>query len=205
LQFLKPDFDRARSMRNSRVHKDAHTFMGVIGYPINNIRLFINLINQIFQKESEIKKITTEHNRIKKILETYDNKPMIYSKDKKYLIDSILLFKYIKFNQKELLVLMANPILINAYNTYTTYTTVKPILITFKEFKISNEEITGIDLNDKEVSITFTNKIENLNIYNNFIEERGKVPEPDLQIYESIIYRDAPWEMERIIYENCWF
>ena len=205
LLFLKPDFDRARSIRNSSVHKGSHTFMGVVGYPINNIRLFINLINQIFQKEDEVKIINSKNKFISESLECYQEKLMVLEFDKtKILINNILSFKYIKFKNTELLMLLMEPVLTDTYNILTENPSRIPLLLTLKNFIISKKNIIGFDENKEEVLINFTNKEENIRVYKLFLKERNRVSEINRQIYKLSIIGDAHWDMEKKMFENSW-
>ena len=70
-------------MRNNRVHKDMHTFKGVIGYPINNIRLILNLMNQLFLDESVIKNSIKKENEYQKQIAHFQHKPMVLEFEKK--------------------------------------------------------------------------------------------------------------------------
>lgn len=97
LTYLQSEFNRTRGIRNRRVHKDMHTFMGVVGNPINNIRLIINLINQIFQLENEVKIINNKNKFLSEFLENYKEKLMILEFNRtRILINNILSFKYVK-------------------------------------------------------------------------------------------------------------
>ncbi|PQJ78969.1 hypothetical protein [Polaribacter porphyrae] len=206
LQFLKPDFDRARSIRNSRVHKERHTFMGVIGYPIHNIRLFINLINVLFLNENDLKILTYKNNLFSEILPNFHNRPMILEfNDKRILISNILLFKYIKYDKTELLVLLAEPVLINTFNLLNENPSRNPLLLSFKNFTISKEKVIGLDQKGDKISINFTHKNENKIVYNKFISDKSKLSDINKSVYDSSVIGDAPWQMEKIMFDNSWY
>ncbi|AOW16869.1 hypothetical protein LPB03_05030 [Polaribacter vadi] len=202
---MQLDFDRARRMRNGRVHKDSHSFMGVVGYPINNIRLIINLINQLFLEESEIKNNIKKENEYKKQILNFQYKPMILEfNNKRILINNILSFKYIKYNKTELLLLLVEPVLTDTFNLLEENPSRNPLLITFKDFNVNKEQIIGLDQNDKQQSIKFTNKDENIIVYNNFVDDKGRLSDINKTVYDLGIIGDAPWEMEKIMFDNSW-
>jgi hypothetical protein len=205
LLFLKPDFDRARNIRNSRVHKGSHTFMGVVGYPIHNIRLFINLINQIFQEENQVKIINNKNKLISEFSEKYKEKPMVLEFNKtRILINNILSFKYIKFKDTELLMLLIEPVLTNTYKLLTENPSRKPLLITIKDFIVTGETVQGIDQNEKMVSVHLTSENDNMEVHKLFLKEKSRLSEINLQIYRLSILGDAFWDMEKIMFDNCW-
>lgn len=205
LTSLQPEFDRTRSMRNRRVHKDAHTFMGVVGYPINNIRLIINLINQLFLEESVIKNSIKKENEYKRQLLNFQEKPMILEfNNKRILINNILSFKYIKYHKTELLLLLVEPVLTDAFCLLEENPSRNPLLITFKEFNISKEQIIGLDQDDKKQSIKFTDRDENIIVYNKFVDDKGRLSDINKTVYDLDIIGNAPWEMEKIMFENSW-
>lgn len=205
LTSLQSEFNRTRNMRNRRVHKDTHTFMGVVGYPINNIRLIINLINHLFIEESEIKDIIEKENKYKSLLLNFQHKPMVLEfEGKRILIESIPIFKYIKFKNTELLVLVIEPVINNVYESITENPLRKPLILTLKDFIIDDVLIKGNGLKENPVSISFTDKVENIYMFNTFIQEKQKVDQTNLFVYNEAINRDAPWEIENIIFEYCW-
>ena len=206
LQFLKQDFDRARNIRNSRVHKDRHTFMGLVGYPINNIKLFINLINQIFQNKSDIEILITQNNLLSKTLLHFKNNPMILQfNDKRIQISNIILFKYIKYHTKELLILLVEPVLTNTFNLLQQNPSRNPLLLTFRNFTINKEQLIGLDQKGDKISIEFTNKKENRIVYDKFLKDKSKLSDINKTVYDLGIIGNAPWEMEKIMYDNCWY
>jgi hypothetical protein len=205
LLFLKPDFDRARSIRNSRVHKESHTFMGIVGYPINNIKLLINLINQIFQEQNEIKNINNKNKLISEFLENYKEKPMILDFNRtRILINNILSFKYIRFDNTELLILLMEPVLTNTFNLLTENPSRNPLLVTIKNFIVNREIIKGIDQNEEKVSVHFTYEDEYIKTYKLFLEEKSRVSEINLHRYKLSILGDAFWDMEKTMFDSCW-
>lgn len=206
LSLLQPEFNRTRSMRNSKVHKERHTFMGVIGNPINNIILIINLINYLFLEILEIKNTLKEENKFKSQLSNFQHKPMVLELERKrILIESIPIFKYIKFKDTKLVVLVIEPIINNAHKIITENPSRKPLLLTLKDFTINHIFIKGLDLKENPVSIAFTNKEENSKVFNIFSKEKQKVDEINLFVYDEAINKDAHWEIEKIIFENCWY
>ena len=206
LSSLQAEFDRTRRMRNNKVHKDMHTFMGVIGNPINNIRLIINLINQIFLEEPVIKNIIEKENKYKNQLLNFQNKPMVLEFERKrILIESIPIFKYIEYKNTKLLVLVIDPIINNVYENITKNPSRKLLILTLKDFIVNNNDIKGLDSQNNQVCVSFTNKEENMNVFNTFIVEKQKVDHTNLFVYNDAINRDAPWEIEKIVFENCWY
>jgi len=205
LNFLKPDFDRVRSIRNSRMHPDKHSFMGAIGKPNGNIMLFINIINFLFLDKKEIEQLSARREQLNEELEIFKNGSFILEHNNtKILMDIVHYHKYVKFNDKELLMLLVNPILIDVYESLTTHRFYKPLVIIIKDFTINRLTIEGTDLNDGAVSIGTTYKEENIMKFLAYYEELDRVSDSDKNLYFSSASQDALWEMEKVIYENCW-
>lgn len=205
LSFLKQDFDRARDIRNSRVHPEEYTLSGFLGYTDKNAMLFINLINLLFLPENEMQSLITKQEQLEKQLEKFKNNLFVVEfNDTKILIDTIHKFKFLKNLNHKLLILFVNPIRIDAFETITNKTYGDPLLLKLKDFEIDSLNINGVDLENNPIKIYKNIKPENLEKALYYYNELSKVSERDLYIFISSNSNKSLWEMEKIIYENCW-
>lgn len=205
LQFLRPDFDRARDLRNMMMHPEKHSYMGALAQVKKNYMLFNNIINMLFLEPEAIIELINKRANVKEQLEVFKNSLFVLeTSNKKILIDTILYYKYFKHSDNELLLLFVNPLLLNVYERLTNHQFDKPMLVVLKSFTIDKLSITGLDLEGNVVKIYFTDKLENvlqLKIYCNEIE---KVDSHNISGYNAFRSGRALWEMERMVYENCW-
>mgnify|MGYP005988690995 CR=1 FL=1 len=205
LSFLKPDFDRARNLRNRKMHPDRHSFAGTFSLADSNIRLFGNIINLLFlEKEAlkalhkDIKQMETKLSPFKKGLQVLE------FQNKKILIDGFHMFKYRDFNNIKLLMFFVNPLTTKVHEQFVEHKFPKPLIITFTDFKINKDSIEGVDLDNKSMKIYTDDKEQNLKTYADYIIGMSKVSESDIHLFSSSNSGTALWKMEEIIYKNCW-
>jgi hypothetical protein len=204
LDFLKPDFDRARALRNSKMHPDRHSYMGGIANS-DNVILFINIINQLFLDKNSIQKLLEKRKEIADKLEVFkDGNFVLEYNNSRILMDIVHYHKYVKFGDNQLLMLLVNPILNNAYQYITDQKFENPIVIALKEFKIYGLTLEGVDLNDGDVKIETTYKEENMEKFLSYNEELKRVSDHNISVYNAFRSGRGLWKMEGMIYENCW-
>jgi hypothetical protein len=203
LSFLKPDFDRARNLRNHAVHPDRHSFMGGLSQAKGNFMLFNNIINLMFLQDKEIQLLLKNRLVISDKLEVFKNSLFVLETSKhKILIDTIHFHKYVSFNYKELLILLVNPILLNVYENLTQNKFPEPLLVILKEFKIEDSKINGFDIENNPVMINYSDKLANILTLKTYSEEIAKLEIGKMSMYNAYRSEIALWEMERIIYSN---
>lgn len=205
LDFLRKDFDRVRTIRNTRMHPERHNYMGALGKTNGNVTLFINIINFLFMEKAAIEQLIERRAQIKEDLEIFKKGNFVLEyNNTKILIDIVHYHKYVKFGDKELLILLVNPVLNNAYQYITEQKFEEPLIIALKEFKINDLTLEGVDLNGGEVKIETTYKEENMIKFLLYNEELKRVLDHDLSAYNAFRSGKAMWKMEGMIYENCW-
>lgn len=205
LSFLKADFDRARNIRNNKMHPDRHSFAGVMSFAHSNIRLFINIINLLFLEPEKLKAL---HIKIQSIeSQLYPFKTGLYVlefQNKKILIDGIYTFKYRELENKKLLVVYINPLTTTVSEQFIEKKYPAPLIITFTDFEIKEDSIEGVDINGEPVRIYIDDKEQNLKTYYDYNLALSKVSESDIDTFINFNSSKALWAMERVIYENCW-
>lgn len=205
IDFLKPDFDRVRTIRNTRMHPERHNYMGALGRTEGNVMLFINIINFLFLEKKDIELLLDRRQQLKEELEIFKNGDFVLEyNNTKILMDMVHYHKYVKFNNQELLLLLVNPILTDVYETLTNHRFGDPLIVALKDFKITGATIEGTDLKNSVVKINVTNKGENMLKFLAYTYELDKVSENDKGLYNAFTSQRALWNMEEMIYENCW-
>ncbi|MEP0264790.1 hypothetical protein [Dokdonia sp.] len=204
LSFLKSDFNRARGLRNSKMHPDRHGFVGVMGHTDANARLFINIINQLFLDTKTLKKFHQKNNQLETALSAFQKSLHVLEfQDQRILIDGFHTFKYREFENNKLLLLYINPLTTKVRELYEEHKYPDPLIITFTDFKIHKERIEGVDLEGKPMKIYIDDKQQNLKTYYDYNMELSKISESDIHMYILASVQGALWDMEKIIYENC--
>ncbi|CAM1368898.1 conserved hypothetical protein [Tenacibaculum litoreum] len=204
-EHLKPDFDRARSMRNRRLHIDSHFFNGLLGYPRRNIKSFINLMNQIFLPVDKINEINELQSVLdKNVEEMKDDLYILEFNKKKVLIDEVYKIQYITDGKVKLLIAFMNPVINNPKEYYNTNQFNKPLVLAIKDFSINDNSIEGLDLKEEKISLFKNEKDSNKITYNEYLKEIKEVSEERLDVHLAVVRQQYPWRFEEIIYENCW-
>lgn len=203
LIFLIRDFDRVRTIRNSRMHPDRHNYMGALGKPKGNIMLFINIINFLFMERKYIEQLIEKRAQIKEELEIFTNVDCVLQHNNTF-IDRVLCHKYVKFKNRELLLLSANSIVPDVYEILTNHSFHDPKIIALKDFKITGSTIEGTNLNDEVVKLSVMSDGGNLLKFMGYTDELDRVSENDKHLHLVWTSQKAIWKIEEIIHENCW-
>lgn len=205
LLFLKPDFDRARSIRNNKMHPDKHSFAGIMSYADSNIRLLVNIINLLFLEKEQLNVL---HNTVEqledKLYPFQKGLHVLEFQNTKILIDGFYMFKYREFENTKLLLLYINPLTTKVHEQFVERKYPEPLIITFADFRIKEDSIEGEDLGGKPMKIYIDDKEQNLKTYYDYNIALSKVSESDVHLFIQENSSNALWKMEKIIYENCW-
>lgn len=203
--YLKPDFERARSMRNNRIHIDRHFFMGVLGYPIKNIMCFMNLINQLFLDSCIIDDINKNQAKITLLVERLKNDLCVLEfNGTKILIDNIYKAQYFNDGNVKFLILFVNPVINEPIKYFSNKVLKEPLMVVLTEIVLTENTIEGVDFLGEKVKVYKSTKNENKVTYKKYQNELKNVPSRDLDIYEAILLKEYPWMMEKVIYDKCW-
>lgn len=204
LKFLQPEFDRARNMRNSKMHPDKHVIMGAMGFTNGNVMLFVNIINKLFLSEKELNYNALEYEKLSTKMLKF--KQGLFRLDFEFgptLITTIYDFKYIKHKDSEILLLYVQPILNNFKSNIEKYN-YEVLVLALKEFEIKGHKLKGIDINNKPINIYPNQKEENIIVWKSFLEEYDEVNFNLKEQFQIETSRMALWRYEELIYENCW-
>lgn len=205
LSFLKSEFYRAKKLRNTKVHPKSHTFMGALGFPQSNAQLFVNVINMLFMTKEQLINMHEKTAVLRNQLEYFSHGLHILEfNNKKILTDGFFHCKYREFKNNKLLLVFINPLTTKVNEQFTEKKYPEPLIVTFKDFTITEKSIEGIDLEGKLLKIHKDNKPENLNTYHNYSEALSKISESDIHIFNQSNSSRALWQMEKVIFENCW-
>jgi hypothetical protein len=203
IDFLKSDFDRVRTIRNSRMHPENHSYMGALAKPKGNVMLFINIINFLFMEKATIEQLKARRQQLKEELQLFQNGNFVLEYNNT-LIDRIHYHKYVKYDNKELLLLSANSFVSDVYEMLTNHRFYDSKIIALKDFKITGSTIEGTDLNDEVVKISIMSDGGNLLKFIGYTDELDRVSENDKNLHLVWTSQKAIWKIEEIIHENCW-
>ena len=209
LEFLIPDFDRARNLRNSFMHPEGYSVMGIFSATKKNFVHFNNVINQLFLNSDEISLLVSNRAILKEkfeaFKENFSSKLFILNdSNQKALINDIHYHKYFAFDQKKLLFLLVNPLLLDVYDRLTNHKFGAPYLLILKEFDFSNSKITGVDLDNNQIEIYETENpldLEQLKVY---LNEMELISVSDKQLFNAHRSSEVLWKIDKTVYDCLW-
>jgi len=200
--FLKQDFNRARNLRNIKMHPDRHSFSGVMSFADANAILFINVVNMLFLDSAQLKTIHEKVEQLENELTPFKSGLHVLEfEGKKILIDGFHMFKYRELENNALLLLYINPLTTKVEEQFLEHKYPDPLIVGFSEYEIKNNKLKGIDINGETMSIYISDKPENLDAYGNYCQALSKIPEEKIHMFSSSNSSSALWKMERMIYE----
>lgn len=195
---LKNQLHWARKLRNIQMHPDRHSFSGAAANKGRNIKLFVNVLNDLFRDEAWHKNRNEQQELIKSKLQDFESSLLIVDDSEK----AVLSHRFINFNHQDgLLILVCDPVIMNAYNLLTEHKLAKPITVVLKTYEIVIDQIKGVSLGGKPISITTTDRAENLSQLESYRAELNRVPQSDIHLYNSFLENDSSWSLVEAKYE----
>lgn len=194
-QTLKRNINRARTLRNWQMHPSGNSVMGGMKSITDNLMLFANVLNAVYQEESwhirqyEIEKKLSSFFESLLVLE--DNHPGI-------LIHGIIDYRVLDEN----LIMVCNPILTNIDDVISKPSSASPIALLLTNFKITENEITGKSPNGWDVRLYKTSKEENIQTLEKYVQQIEKCDAKDKLIYFQVLKQEIAWELVELEYKN---
>lgn len=189
---LKIQLDRARELRNARMHADTNMFMGGIGNTTGNLRLFANVLNQLFLDDEDLRKQYAERERIRPLLEALINRPLVLEKDQeRILIKGFWDFRIVK----EVFFLVCDHVLVDAYKDLCEHRYTPPIVLALKAYEISDQGLCGTSLSGGSINIVLTGKEENRKMMDAYIADITRLSEMDKFLFNKHFTDQAPWDI----------
>ena len=204
LKFLGPELNRARYMRNFKMHQRNYSIYGALGYTHRNVMFFVNIINTLFLKREELNCIKQKTNQINKWVDIFNEGLSVleYAKGRIF-VNTIYKFKYFKENQKELLLLFVQPVLIDVKSAVENYDHT-PLVLGLNTFILEDDNLLGSDIDGNPVKIYPSSKLENLVDYKNYMDDWETIARADQDHFTLMMAREALWRFEELMYNNCW-
>jgi hypothetical protein len=194
---LKNGLHRARRIRNKQVHADSNSCSGPIGVKDKNIRLFVNIINDLFRDDSWQKDHFEAFQSIGKQLLSFRNSLLIFENNAPGILASAIL-DFSTLNDTLFLVLC--PIWNSLKPKLETQQDLRPVTIALSNFEFHEDNITGISMIGNNVKISKTNKPENKLKLENYNKELNSVNNTDRALYEININNEASWSIVELEY-----
>lgn len=205
LEFLKSDFNRAREIRNHKMHPSRHSFAGTMSYASPNSRLFVNILNLLFLDYDGLNKMQKKINDLELSLLPFKNGLFVLEfNNQRILIDGFHTFKFREFEDKSILLLYINTLTTKVHEQFVEKKYQEPLIIEFSEFIIEENYIEGLDLEGHSLKIYVDDSEANLKTYFQYNEALSEVSESDLNMFINFNSQRALWKMEKIICENLW-
>lgn len=209
IEFLIPDFERARNLRNTFMHLENHSVMGIFAATKKNFVHFNNVINQLFLDPSETETLVSKRKEIKNDFENFKenfaSKLFVLNNAKqKVLINDIHYHKYFTFNQKQLLFLLVNPLILNVQEKITNHQFGPPYVLILKKFSFTKNKITGVDIEDNTIEIQPTTNPQDWEQLKVYLDEMDLISENDKHIFNAHRSSEALWQIEKVVYKEIW-
>lgn len=194
---LKNSLHRARKIRNKQVHADSNSSSGLIGGKDRNIKLFVNLLNELFLDDSwQMAQFEKQELNGEQLL-SFQNSLLVFENNVPgILVSGILDFKILD----ETLFLVLNPVLRNTKHSLEEHRYSNPISIALSNFKFQGECLTGTSKDGYEIKIYKTDKAENVVQFEKHNNGLNSVNETDREFYKSYIMNESAWNIVELEY-----
>lgn len=204
LSFLRPEFDRARGLRNYKMHPDRHSLVGIVSKANANSHLFINIINLLFSSKDSLEDSISTQASLFEILPRFKNGLFVLDYGQKILIVDVHTLRFVKGNKRSLLLLYINPVYSNVKKVFSEKKYPDPLLLSLNQYNINDKTLEGVDVLRGKVRIYPTDKSENIGQWYRYSEELQQLSNSDIEMYNSVNSNRVLWQMERMIYNHCW-
>ncbi|MDX2248125.1 MAG: hypothetical protein SF052_15175 [Bacteroidia bacterium] len=194
---IKERLNRFRNLRNSEMHPDRHSFMGVMGGLVKNIKSVVNLLNLMFLSDVELMDM---HNRIEtfklSLSPFMDQLLVLEFPEKKYLIHSIQSFVVVR----DTFFISLEPVMLDAYEAISDHRYLPGLLMIISQPIIDKDSLSGIDIGGNVIRLTINKKEENREAHRVFCEDIAKLDDTALRFYQLQFRDDYYWQIEEAMY-----
>ncbi|KAA3600949.1 MAG: hypothetical protein DWQ06_09005 [Calditrichaeota bacterium] len=209
LEELKYQLNRSRKIRNSQVHPESNSYMGAVGGSGRNIRLFVVVLNHLFQNDDWHLARYKEKKKLEEFLLVFGKELLILEIG---LVKGPLIYNFINFELVEnTLFLSCNPVLQNTYEMLSKKTFPSSIFLVLKDYNCSESEISGFNSKNQKVRLYKTSKkanLEKLNSYKMDLEKLVVEEKENLyavRSYKRLVEQDSSWEITEEEYKILTF
>jgi len=193
---LKKALERLKRLRNMHMHPQQHGYMGIAANLPRNVKLMVNLLNRLFQNDRWHQQIFLKRKQVQDMLNACSDTPLILAKGEP-LIGSIIDFEV----HENSVCLMAEPIRLNIDEVVSKNVDVYPIGVRLNEFSILSNGFSGISDAGAQISISVSDKPENLVTFHTFKSELAKALKAGQGFYKLLIQTNAGWGLVDWEYE----
>lgn len=177
-------FDVARSLRNSLMHPDSHTYSGAMSKGF--IQRAVVLLNSIFLPESafQLEKLILEE--VSSQVSSIQGRPLVLCVEAaRYLVKEIFVSGCVNVGGVWHYLLIAHPIMLNAYQNLSEHKYLKPLSFQITNFSVQASGGNAF-LSDTGLEVLFypTDKETNLQTYSKYLEGLDNVEVEDQRIYQ---------------------
>ncbi|TDO05430.1 hypothetical protein [Sunxiuqinia elliptica] len=196
---LKTNIDRARRIRNHQVHPQSHTYMGGMGNIKSNLRLIVNVLNDIFRNEEKHVECYNRTLELSRALSIFDKSLLVLEHDEpSILIEQILDFSL----RNNKLYLFLNPVRININEILSHHYSLNPKVVCLEKFQMDKNELKGVSSKGTKIRIYKTEKPENQKVFNDYLMQIAEADKIDWVTCYSVLKHNTGWEKVKLIYED---
>lgn len=201
---LKNQLDWFRKLRNMEMHPEEGSYLGAYLNHTSKFKLFVNIINHLFNDSDKLDDILNHQNKLKATIEKFDKEYYTALIDnKKYLIKKVVDSRVISYKEETALVLIIAPVLTDAFEYLSKYTC-KPLGVIILNYSVDSNSIKGVTLNGNSFELITDNKRENLSTVTKFDNDVKGLGDISKINYEMSLKHDAVLEIINLTYAHSY-
>ncbi|MDO6605697.1 hypothetical protein [Arenibacter palladensis] len=204
LKFLEADFNRAKNLRNAKMHPKKHTIMGAMGFTNGNTMLFVNVINKLFLDKEELTYIDKTETRLKEKIENFrDGRYIVEYNNLKILAWKIYDLKYVRYKDQDLFMVYIGTVSKDLKKDIETYNYI-PLVVPMSIFKMDDFGFSGIDVYGEPITFMENQDPNIIEKFNHFHQQKLNLSFSDLRFHIAQMENMVMWRYEELMYDNCW-
>lgn len=201
---IKSTMYHVRRMRNYSAHPKRNDTVGT--FALRPLTVTINVINQLFMPQED-------HIENRNEVERFNNE-FSFEEDELFklptengiiLVYSPKLRHSFKVNNEWIRAVSLEPVLENTFDLLSNHRMPNPILHFFKDVSFADQSINAYDvISNQSIKIERTNKSQNIDYFNEHIQELTELEPKYLLSYKNMIADQIDWMIQEYIYTSCW-
>jgi hypothetical protein len=201
---LKQQFEVARSLRNSLMHPDRHTYSGAIAK--SYIKQTVSLLNTLFLPEGIFPLFENNLQKVQNSLTQYQKSALtLEGSGSIYMLSAVDIEANVRIENNWIYLLVGLPVMSDALDNLKNHRYVKPIGFFISDLIINKEDILCIETKSKRpIRIKWSDNLEHLEIFKDFHDALEVLDDTDRLMYETNTSHEVG-EMENVfLYENLY-
>ncbi|MBA9072609.1 hypothetical protein GGR22_000735 [Flavobacterium gossypii] len=182
------------------MHPEEGSYLGAYLNHTSKFKLFVNIINHLFDDSDKLDDILNNQNNLKATIEKFDKEYYtVLIDNKKYLIKKVVDSRVISYKDETALLLILAPVLKNAFEYLSKYTC-KPLGVLVHNYSVDSNSIIGVTLTGNSFELITDNEKENLSTVIKFDNDVKVLGDINMINYEMSLKHHAVLEIINLTY-----